>query len=107
LVIFTFFFSSILAGGSTKRTFYRSSFVIACSGLAVGAAFALAAPLFPGSIPIMDIGVVSTVITWVSLVRYYCEMGWLESFVPAFIAAIIYVMIIAIASGFSILLLSG
>ena len=81
--------------------------MVSFSGLAIGAAFALAAPVLPGSIPIMDVGIVLVVISWVLLLRRYCGTGWLESLLPASIATIIYVVIIAIASGFSILLLQG
>jgi len=105
LVILTFYFSSILASSSTKRTFYSNGFVIAFSGLAVGVAFALAAPLLPGAIPVLDVGIVFAVITWILLLRHYCGTGWLESLPPAFIAAIVYIVIVAVASGFSILLL--
>ena len=107
LIILTFYFSTILAGSSTKRTFYSSGFVVSFSGLAVGAAFALAAPLLPSSIPVMDVGIVFAVIAWVLLLRHYCGTGWLESLPPAFIAAIVYVVILAVASGFSILLLQA
>ncbi len=107
LVILTFFFSSMLRGSSTKRTYYQSAFVISFSGLVIGAAFALAAPLLPDYIPIMDVGTVLAVITWVLLLRRYCGTGWLESLPYAIIAAIVYVVIIAVASGFSILLLQG
>lgn len=79
--------------------------MVSFSGLAVGAAFALAAPLLPGSIPVLDVGVIFAVLTWVLLLRRYCGTGWLESLIPAFIAAVVYIVIVAIASGFSILLL--
>jgi hypothetical protein len=107
LVILTFYFSSMLRGSSTKRTFYQSAFVIAFSGLAIGAAFALTAPLLPDYIPIMDVGIVLAVIAWVLLLRHYCGTGWLESLPSAVIAAIVYVVITAVASGFSILLLQA
>lgn len=105
LVILTFYFSSVLSGSSAKRTFYRSAFVVSFSGLAIGAAFALAAPFLPGSIPFMDVGTLFAVVAWVLLLRRYCGTGWLESIPPAFIAAIVYVVILAVASGLSILLL--
>ncbi|UCH32534.1 MAG: hypothetical protein JSV05_03910 [Candidatus Bathyarchaeota archaeon] len=105
LIILTFIFAAILAGGSVKRTFYRRAFVIAFSGLAVAAAFALVAPFLPNFIPFMDIGIAFAFITWVLLVRRYHGTGWLESLPPAAIAAILYVVMMAIASGFSILLL--
>ncbi|UCD40074.1 MAG: hypothetical protein JSV87_00555 [Candidatus Bathyarchaeota archaeon] len=107
LVIFTFYFSSMLRGSSTKRTYYQSAFVIAFSGLAIGAAFALAAPLLPSVIPVMDLGIVFTAIAWVLLLKRYCGTGWLESLPSAIIAAIVYVVITAVASGFSILLLQA
>lgn len=107
LVILTFYFSSILAGSSKKRTFYRSAFVVAFSGVAIGGAFALAVPLLPGHIPFMDVGVVFAGIAWVLLLKHYCGTGWLESLLPVFIATIVYVVILALASGFSILLLQG
>lgn len=105
LVILTYYFSSILAGSSTKRTRYRSGFVISFSGLAIAATFALIAPFLPTSIPIMDVGIIFAVISWISMLRRYDGTGWLESLPSAFMAAILYVVIIAIASGFSILLL--
>jgi len=55
----------------------------------------------------MDVGTVLAVITWVLLLRRYCGTGWLESLPYAIIAAIVYVVIIAVASGFSILLFQG
>ena len=107
LVILTFYFSSILAGSSTKRTFYRTGFVVSFSGLAIGAAFALAAPLLPTSLPIMDLGILFAVISWVLLLKRYHGTGLLESLPSAFMAAIVYLVIVAVASGFFILLLQG
>ena len=107
LLILTFYFSNILTGGLSKRTFYRSAFVISLSGLAIGAAFALAAPFLPTRIPLMDVGVVLAVIAWVFLLRHFCGTGLLESLPPAIVATIIYVVILAIASGFTLLLLQG
>lgn len=105
LVILTFYFSSIIGANSTKHTFHQSGFVISFSGLAIGAAFALATPFLPDSIPAMDVGIVFAVVTWILLLRHYCGTGWLESLPSAFLAAIVYVVIVAVASGFSILLL--
>ncbi|NIV44638.1 hypothetical protein GWN49_07170 [Candidatus Bathyarchaeota archaeon] len=81
--------------------------MIAFSGLAIGAAFALAAPLLSSVIPVMDLGIVFTAIAWVLLLKRYCGTGWLESLPSAIIAAIVYVVITAVASGFSILLLQA
>ncbi|MCW3978099.1 MAG: hypothetical protein NWE77_09215 [Candidatus Bathyarchaeota archaeon] len=67
----------------------------------------MATPLLPDYIPIMDVGIVLAVIAWVLLLRHYCGTGWVESLPSAFIAAIVYVVIIAVASGFSILLLQA
>jgi len=53
----------------------------------------------------MDVGIVFAVISWIVLLKRYHETGWLESLPSAFLAAIVYVVIIAIASGFSLLLL--
>ncbi len=107
LVILTFFFSSIFTGSSTRRTFYRRGLVVSFSGLAIASAFALAAPLIPSSIPIMDVGIVFAVISWILLLKHYHETGWLESLPSAFLAAIVYIVIVAVASGFSLLLLQG
>lgn len=107
LVILTFYFSSILAGSSTKHTFYRAGFIVSFSGLAIGAAFALAAPLLPTSLPIMDLGILFAVISWVLLLKRYHGTGLLESLPSTFMAAIVYLVIVAVASGFSILLLQG
>jgi len=106
LVVLTFFFAQILSGRSRRRTNYRSAFIISLCGLAVSTAIALAAPLIPGSIPVLDVSIVLAAIAWVLLLRYYCGTGWLESLPPAFIAVIIYVAIVAVASGFSTLLLA-
>ena len=105
LVILTFFFSSIIAGSSTKRTFYKKGFLVAFSGVAIGTAFALVGPILPSFIPVMDVGLVFTAVVWVFSLRRFCGTDWLESLLPAFIAAIIYVVIMAIASGFSMLML--
>jgi hypothetical protein len=107
LVILTFFFSSIIAGSSTKRTFYKNGFLVAFSGIALGTAFALAVPVLPSFIPVMDVGLVFTAVAWIFALRRFCGTDWLESLLPVFIATIIYVVIIAIASGFSILLLQA
>lgn len=115
LVILTFFFSCILRGSSTKRTYYRSAFVIAFSGLAIVAAIALAAPLLlpesPRSfgertrfVPVMDVGIVFAVIAWVLLLRHYCGTSWLESLPAAITAAVVYVVLTAVASGFTLIL---
>ncbi len=81
--------------------------MVSFSGLAIASAFALAAPLMPSSIPIMDVGIVFAVISWILLLKRYHETGWLESLPSAFLAAIVYIVIVAVASGFSLLLLQG
>lgn len=106
LVILTLFFSSTIAGGSTKRTFYKSGFLVAFSGVAIGTAFALAVPVLPGSIPVMDLGVVFPAVAWFFSLKRFGGTDWLESVIPAFIAAIIYIVILAIAAGFSMLMLA-
>jgi len=105
LVILTLYFSCILTGSSTRRTFYRRGLAVSFSGLAIATAFALAAPFFPSSIPVMDVGIVFAVISWIVLLKRYHRTGWLESLPSAFLAAIVYVVITAVASGFSLLLL--
>lgn len=105
LVILTFFFADSIAGSSTKRTFYKTGFLVALSGVATGTAFALAMPVMPSSIPVMDIGLVFTAVVWVFSFRHFGGTDWLEPLFPVFIAAIIYVVIMAMASGFSMLML--
>ncbi|NIV44637.1 hypothetical protein GWN49_07165, partial [Candidatus Bathyarchaeota archaeon] len=81
-----------------------AGFLVAFSGVAIGTAFALAMPLIPSSIPVMDVGLVVTAVAWVFSLRRFSGTDWLESLLPAFIAAIIYVVIMAVASGFSMLM---
>jgi hypothetical protein len=104
LAIFTLFFSNIIAGSSTKRTFYKTGFLVAFSGVATGTAFALAVPILPSFIPVMDMGVVFTAVVWVFSLRRFGGTDWSESLLTAFIATIIYIVIMAIASNVSMLM---
>jgi hypothetical protein len=106
LIVLTPFFSQILSGRIKRRSFWKSAFLVSFAGLTASTVFALAAPLLPGLMPFLDLGVAFAGLTWVLLLRYYCGTSWLESLPPSFIAVIIYVAIFAIASGFSRLLLA-
>ena len=79
--------------------------MVSLLGLITNTTVTLAAPLSPGSVPMMDIGLVFAVVVWVLLLRRYYGSGWLESFLPAVIVAIIHAIIMAIAASFSVLLL--
>ena len=104
LLILTLFFSSILAGRSSKRTFYTKGFLVSLSGLAIGTAFALAAVILPGSVPVLDVSIAIAGVSWVLALRRICGTDWLEALGQAVIAAILYTVIIGFAAGFSFLL---
>lgn len=106
LIVLTLFFSSVLAGGTTKRTYYGRAFVVSFSGLAIAAIFALLSPFIIADVPLMDAGIMGAFAVWVLLLKRYLGTGWLESLPPAFMAAVVYVVIIALASGFTMLLLA-
>lgn len=79
--------------------------MVSLLGLITNTTVTLAAPLSPGFVPTMDIGLVFAVVVWGLLLKRYYGSGWLESFLPALIAAIIHAIIITIAASFSALLL--
>jgi hypothetical protein len=63
----------------------------------------LAVPALPGIIPHLDVAISLVAITWILLLHYHYEAGWLEATLEAIVGLILYAIILAIASGFFML----
>lgn len=107
LVILTFYFSSIIIEGSSgKYTLHKQGFVISLLGASAGSLFSLLIPLLPESIPWMDVSIGLAFVIWLSLTKHYTQMGWLESFAAALLGALLYIVILAIVTGFMMIFAS-
>lgn len=70
----------------------------------MGTLFTYFIPSLPTLLPWLDIGVGLVVLTWILLLRYYCKTRWLHTFAVATIAAILYVVILAVISALVMLI---
>ena len=101
--ILTFYFSSVLSDFSSKHIPRRDGFLLSLSGSTVGAVFSIVVPYLPETLPLLDFAVGLVLITWVVLLHYRFDEGWMEAIVLAVIAGIIYIVILAMVTGFLIL----
>jgi hypothetical protein len=107
LLILSFFFSSYIGTrAGNKNGLSKRGLLTSFAGLSIATALSLAAPIFPNAIPVMDVAVILTAATWVVLLRRYCGTGWLETLPQALVPVIAYVVILAIASAFTLLFTS-
>jgi len=102
-IFLTFYFSNVLSDFASKHAPRKDAFLLSVLGSAVGAAFSLVVPFLPDIFPFMDVAVALVIITWVLLLHYHYENDWLEAAFEAGIAALLYVVILAITTGLLIL----
>lgn len=107
MVFLTLYFSNILSDPGAKRPPYRDAFLVSFLGSAAGAAFSLIVPTLPRIVPHLDVAVSLVIVTWILLLHFHYEAGWLEATLEAGLGALIYVVILAIASGFFMLWTGG
>lgn len=106
LVVLGYYFSSVIGARPGKRNgLNRQGLVTSFSGLSITTAFSLVGTAMPDNVPFMDVAVIAAAIAWTALLRHYCGTGWLESLPQVILAAVVYVVILAAASAFSLLLL--
>ena len=103
----TLYFSNILSVPGSKHAPYRDAFLVSFLGSAAGATFSLIVPSLPRIVPNLDVAISLVIVTWILLLHYHYEAGWLEATLQAALGAIIYVVILAIASGFFMLWMGG
>lgn len=101
--ILTFYFSGVLSDFAMKHAPIKDGFLISLSGSAVVAVFSLVFAYLPGNLPLMDFAIALGLLTWILLLHYRYDEGWLEAVVEAIIGCIIYAIILALASSFLIL----
>lgn len=107
LLILSFFFSSYIGTRvGNKNGLSRRGLLTSFAGLSLATALSLAAPIFPSAIPVMDVAVILAAATWIVLLRRYCGTSWLETLPQAILPVITYVVILAIASAFTLLFTS-
>jgi len=107
LLILSFYFSSYIGTRAGNRNgLSRRGLLTSFAGLSLATMLSFAAPIFPSAIPVMDVAIVLAAATWVVLLRRYCGTGWLETLPQALIPVITYVVILAIASAFTLLFTS-
>jgi len=99
----TLYFSHILSDYARTASPRNAAFSLAFLGSIIGAGFSLVIPLLPGAFPYMDMAVGLVAVVWILLLHYRYRTGWLEAAAITALAAIIYVIIMAITSAFYIL----
>jgi len=105
--ILTFYFSGVLSDFVMKHAPIKDGFLISLAGSAAGAVFSLAFIYLPSALPLMDLAVAVVFFVWVLLLHYRYDEGWLEAMVEAVLGCIIYVVVLALTSGFLILWISA
>ena len=65
-----------------------------------------AAPLIPSEIPVLDVAIILAAAAWILMLRRYCGTGWLETLPQTLIPVTAYVVILAIASAFTLIFIS-
>lgn len=100
--ILTFYFSGVLSDFS-KHVPRKDGFLLSLSGSTVGAVFSIVIPYLPETLPLLDLAVGLVFITWVVLLHYHFEEGWMEAIFQAVIGGIIYIVILAVVTGFLVL----
>jgi hypothetical protein len=91
---------------SNKIGINRKGLTISFEGLALASVLLLATPLFPHTVPMLDVAIVVAAAAWIVQLRRYCGTGWLETLPQAILPVIAYVVILVVASAFVILFTS-
>ncbi len=99
LAFLTLYFSHILSEYSSKHSPRNAAFLLSFLGATVGTAFSLAIPSLPDVLPYMDVAIGLVCVTWILLLHYYYEAAWLEAVFATAIAALVYVVILAVTFG--------
>jgi hypothetical protein len=103
IAFLTLYFSHTISDYSSKPSPRNDAFLLSFLGSSVGSAFSLAIPFLPSIVPYMDVAIGLVVVTWILLLHYHFGASWLEAALITAIAAIIYVVILAMTFGFYIL----
>ncbi len=99
LVFLTLYFSHILSEYSSKHSPRNAAFLLSFLGATVGTAFSLSVPFLPDVLPYMDVAIGLVCVTWILLLHYYHGAAWLEATFATAIAALVYVVILAVTFG--------
>lgn len=107
-ILLAFYFSSVVGGRGSRRgnSLNAPGIMTSLLGGIVATGFSLLSPIIPSAVPLMDLSVLLAAFTWLILLRRFCGTGWFETLPQVILAAIVYVIVVAAASAFSILLLS-
>jgi len=97
--ILTFYFSDVLSDFTSKHTSHKDGFLLSLSGSTVGAVFTIVVPYLPEALPLLDLTVVLVLITWVALLHYHYNEGWIEAAFEAVIGGVLYIIILALING--------
>lgn len=107
LLILGFYFSSYIGTKTGNRNgLSKQGLLTSFAGLSLAALLSFAVPIFPSEIPVLDIAVVLAAAAWIVMLRRYCGTGWLETLPQALIPVLAYLVILAIASAFTLLFTS-
>ncbi len=107
LLILSFYFSSYIGTKTGKRNgLSKRGLLTSFAGLSLPTILSIASPIIPSVIPVLDLAVILAAVTWVVMLRRYCGTGWLETLPQALIPVLTYVIILAIASAFTLLFIS-
>lgn len=99
LAFLTLYFSHILSEYSSKHSPRNAAFLLSLLGATVGTAFSLLIPSLPDILPYMDVAIGLVCVTWILLLHYYYEAAWPEAALATAIAALVYVVILAVTFG--------
>jgi hypothetical protein len=106
LAILTLYFSEALSGFASKHIPRKDGFLLSLSGLTVATVYSTIIPFLPETLSLPDIAFVFALTTWIALLHYRYQEGWMEALVEAIIGGIIYLVVLAIVAGFLILWIS-
>lgn len=99
-IFLTFYFSEVLSSADSRQKASKDGFMMAFVGSVVGAIFSLALNLLPVVLPVLDAALGLVFLTWVLLMHYRFDEGWLEALMQAIIGIILYVVILVLINGF-------
>ncbi len=107
LLILSFYFSSYIGARAGNRScLNKRGLLTSLAGLSLATILCFAAPVFPDAIPVIDVAIILAAATWIALLRRYCGTGWLETLPQALVPVITYIVILAISSAFTLLLIA-
>jgi hypothetical protein len=107
LLILGFYFSSYIGTKTgNKNGLSKQGLLTSLAGLSLAAMLSFAAPIFPSEIPVLDVAIILAAAAWILMLRRYCGTGWLETLPQTLIPVTAYVVILAIASAFTLIFIS-